>query len=101
MKCTKCRKLKRRPGQPWCLRCHREYMKKWRKTHPLTLEQKKRSNARSYLKVYLKRGKVKKKPCEICGALDVQAHHRDYSKPLDVRWLCKKHHLRIAKKTTK
>lgn len=36
-------------------------------------------------------GRVEKKPCEKCGA-KAEAHHDDYSKPLDVRWLCDKHH---------
>ena len=31
---------------------------------------------------------IHKKPCENCGADDVHAHHDDYSRPLDVRWLC-------------
>src|SRR5262245_21627464 len=39
------------------------------------------------------RGKLLKKPCEVCACvLNVQAHHDDYNEPLAVRWLCKKHH---------
>lgn len=37
-------------------------------------------------------GKLVKQPCEICGYKVVHAHHDDYSKPLDVRWLCITHH---------
>lgn len=29
-----------------------------------------------------------KKDCEVCGDSNSQAHHEDYSKPLDVRWMC-------------
>ena len=39
-----------------------------------------------------KRGLIKKMPCEICRSNNVQAHHDDYSKPLEVRWLCVRHH---------
>lgn len=37
-------------------------------------------------------GRVKKQTCETCGSQRTRAHHEDYSKPLDVRWLCPKHH---------
>lgn len=37
-------------------------------------------------------GKLTKKPCQSCGAEEVEAHHDDYSKPLEVVWLCKPHH---------
>lgn len=40
----------------------------------------------------LRRGRIKKSPCEKCGALKVQAHHDDYSAPLNIRWLCAPHH---------
>jgi rubrerythrin len=33
-----------------------------------------------------------KEPCEVCGQCDVVAHHKDYDNPLDVTWLCPKHH---------
>lgn len=33
-----------------------------------------------------------RQPCEVCGARNVVAHHDDYARPLDVRWLCRSHH---------
>ena len=43
-------------------------------------------------------GKITKKPCEVCGATKVHAHHDDYDKPLDVRFLCSVHHRAWHKK---
>lgn len=37
-------------------------------------------------------GRVKRQPCDMCGDPKSQGHHSDYSKPLDVTWLCEKHH---------
>ncbi len=34
-----------------------------------------------------------KKPCELCGSTEfIHKHHEDYSKPLDVVYLCAAHH---------
>jgi hypothetical protein len=41
-------------------------------------------------------GKLAKRPCQICGTLEhVHKHHRDYSAPLDVTWLCARCHCRV------
>ena len=78
-----------------CKQCHAESMRIFRKTHKMTPEQKMKDNCRSYAGVYKRLGKLKQKPCEICGINDVVMHHDDYSKPLEVRWLCIKHHRSI------
>jgi len=85
------------------VRARKEYAEKCKKDPIL----RKLSNAKKL--EYIKRNTVKraahiltdnairsgvlvKKPCEFCGKKKVQAHHDDYSKPLEVRWLCIKHH---------
>lgn len=48
--------------------------------------------ARLMVQRAVRSGKLKKLPCEICHSPDSEGHHDDYSKPLDVIWLCPKHH---------
>lgn len=43
----------------------------------------------------LRNGSIQKLPCLICGSQKVEAHHPDYSRPLDVVWLCVEHHKEI------
>lgn len=45
-------------------------------------------------------GRLAKQPCEVCGKEQAQAHHDDYAKPLDVRWLCTTHHAEWHKHNT-
>lgn len=59
--------------------------KRWRDAHRTEYQAQKK------LQRAVKSGKVVKQQCEVCGA-DAEGHHDDYSKPLDVRWLCRKHH---------
>lgn len=40
----------------------------------------------------MKLGLLIRKPCEQCGAEPTDAHHDDYLKPLEVRWLCRSCH---------
>lgn len=55
-------------------------------------ERERRKKAREQLNHYLRDNHIERKPCEVCGNVDSEAHHDDYSKPLEVRWLCFKHH---------
>ena len=63
------------------------YIKLWRAEYPNKYKaQTKVGNA-------LRDGKIKRMPCEVCGKTDrVHAHHDDYLRELDVRWLCVVHH---------
>jgi hypothetical protein len=51
--------------------------------------------ARAAVNRSLRSGLLVRKPCEVCDCEQVDAHHDDYSKPLAVRWLCRKHHLEL------
>lgn len=38
-----------------------------------------------------------RQPCRVCGTTkQIEAHHPDYSKPLDVEWYCRLHHRTVA-----
>ena len=43
----------------------------------------------------LARGDIVKEPCGVCGSKNVEAHHEDHAKPLEVVWLCRKHHREV------
>lgn len=76
-----------------CLLCHAKTMRAWRRDNRQTSEQRKKQNARRYALVYLQRGILIKQACW-CGEL-AQMHHADYDKPLEVVWLCRRHHLEL------
>jgi len=79
--------------------CHKAYLKtptgkkskkaastRYKKNNPIKMKASTKSwNA-------IKGGHLIRLPCEICGNIVVHGHHDDYSKPLDVRWLCPPHH---------
>ena len=80
------------------------YQREWLAKHPgyhthrkkeWYAKNKERQSVRYKVKYALKTGKLVKTPCQVCGELEVQGHHPDYSRPLEVVWLCQKHHLEI------
>jgi len=60
----------------------------WRSRNP------EKYKAHSTLNNSVRDGKIMRKPCQVCGDKKSHAHHHDYQKPLDVEWLCAKHHQR-------
>jgi len=40
----------------------------------------------------IRSGRLTPQPCEVCGHTPAVAHHDSYDRPLDVRWLCRRHH---------
>lgn len=62
-----------------------------------------KAEARRELARAIRSGQLVRQPCEVCkithGAqrrdgttVRVEGHHDDYTKPLEVRWLCGEHH---------
>jgi transcription elongation factor Elf1 len=74
-----------RSSAPHRLKQNREIGARWRALNP------DRKSAQSRLWHALRSGKIVALPCFICGA-KAEAHHPDYSMPLDVVWLCPPHH---------
>jgi len=82
---------------------YKQCAKNWRKTEKgkeytafyskyMNEKYPKRRMARRLLNEAIRFGRLEKYPCFTCGALEVEAHHPDYDRPLDVIWLCNKHH---------
>jgi len=67
------------------------FVKLWRQKYP------ERRKAHADVFVALRNGSITKQPCEKCGCEKVEAHHEDYLKPLEINWLCKKHHAEADK----
>ncbi|TIX28948.1 MAG: hypothetical protein E5V35_00095 [Mesorhizobium sp.] len=61
----------------------------WREENPVAYR------AQTAVSNAVRDGRLFKQPCEFCGDDEVHAHHRDYTKPLEVVWLCPKCHHRL------
>jgi len=61
--------------------------------------QKKKSpekiRARYIFYAAVKGRKIEQLPCSVCGNPKSEGHHHDYSKPLEVTWLCREHHVAL------
>lgn len=104
--CSRCKTPIEKSG--YCSPCRREYQREYGLAHPGYFTRNKqawleknrdRALARERYRYALRSGKIVRQPCEVCGCEKVEGHHDDYSKPLEVRWLCTKHHLDVHGKS--
>lgn len=65
---------------------HRAARERWQDRHPET------TAARLAVRAALRSGRLAPEPCLFCGAARVHAHHHDYTRWLEVTWLCPLHH---------
>ena len=61
-------------------------VKNWRTKNP------ERVKAQRMVFSAIRNKTLTKRCCEKCGSEKSESHHEDYSKPLEIIWLCKKHH---------
>ena len=80
------RKAQREANRPRYAHKQTEYSRSWRRRNP------EKYKAHNILYAAVRDGKLAKGVCEECGSIQTEAHHDDYTKPLEVRWLCAKHH---------
>ena len=57
-----------------------------------------RVSARQQVATAVRYGRLVKTPCVVCGDPKSQGHHEDYSKPMEVVWLCTRHHMERHRK---
>jgi DNA-binding CsgD family transcriptional regulator len=75
-----------------------EASREWKKANPgrhaelaraYRARNREKTTAQNRLNYAIKAGRMVRGSCEVCGTDEkVHAHHHDYTKPLDVKWLC-------------
>lgn len=72
---------------------------KGKKTHLLSSKKYRRANphkvkSKNIVNNAIRDGKIKREPCELCGSIfNIHGHHENYTKPLEIIWLCRRHHV--------
>lgn len=76
----------------FCVDCYRAY-RAAKRQDPQYMQQTFKDAVRSFTRRCITIGILVKEPCKVCGTNEnIEAHHEDYTKPLDVIWLCRNHH---------
>ena len=90
----------------YCSDCNTKRIATYRKKNPEKIREiayrsiekhRKKQNARVLFNYYLRKGRITRpNKCQECNKkCRPDAHHSDYSKPLEVDWLCRKCHIHL------
>lgn len=71
-----------------------------RKRRQASPDAARRQQARRLVRTAIEAGVLQRQPCEQCGEPNGHGHHDDYSKPLEIRWLCRIHHAKVHAKAS-
>ena len=102
--CKDCQRLRYRKKRQNNPKIYREKDKRYYIKHKEEITAKRKNDyqrdkikiaARYKARNALYKGIIVRGACEVCGDKKSFAHHDDYTKPLDVRWLCSTHHMRL------
>lgn len=72
-------------AKPVSIEMQRQILREQRRKFPEA------NKARAIVGREVRMGRLIPEPCQKCGK-KAQAHHPDHTKPLEVEWLCPKHH---------
>ena len=93
--CVKQRMREQRAGSDHVLMLQRKRGSVWDREKLKKYQSRVARNAHAMVRDHIRRGKiVRPDSCEECGSSDygIEAAHADYTRPLDVRWLCRRCH---------
>lgn len=96
--CPVCNERPKSGNHSYCLKCKGQMHKNWMKSkggqwaYSTMRGTRHKLVARAYVNHLVQRHQLIPQPCEVCGNLEVEAHHNSYENPLDIRWICKEHH---------
>jgi DNA-directed RNA polymerase beta' subunit len=97
--CKDCQKIKITNRKKKTIDWYKNYQKKYQANYKnLSEKNLQKYKARYKLYIEIKKGEIKKESCIVCGDSKSEGHHKDYSKPLHVVWLCRKHHIEEHKR---
>jgi predicted nucleotidyltransferase len=90
------------------VRRNREKKRAWNQVYQSKITDKRAAKTKAYrerhpdrkaayqaVQTATRNGLLKRLACEVCSFPKAHAHHDDYSKPLDVKWLCHTHHMEL------